>query len=233
MISFFIPIRKGSKRIKNKNIKKLENYKLGLTELKIKQLEKFKRIARRDKLFNQSFEYIISTDIPEVINFCEKIKWIKIHRRNFKNSGDYSLQKIINLVPSVCSGDYILWTHVTSPLFSSTLYIDFIKKYLKLSKKIQSQSAFSAEKIGKFVFCNKRKWVSHNQKLIKWPRTQDLDPLYVMNSAAIISKRKVYTRFKDRLCNNPTPILTPDKNGFDIDDLEDFKKVKKINKLPV
>ena len=233
MISFFIPIRKGSKRIKNKNIKKLENYKLGLTELKINQLKKFRTIVKKDKSLNHIFEYIISTDIKEVINFCEKIKWIKIHKRNIENSGDHSLQKIINLAPSICSGDYILWTHVTSPLFSSSQYKDFIKKYFKLSQKKKSQSAFSAEEIGKFVFCNKRKWISHNQKKIKWPRTQDLNPLYILNSAAIISNRKVYISLKDRLCENPIPIITPKKNGFDIDDLNDFKALKKINKLPL
>ena len=37
-ISIFIPIRKNSKRIKNKNIKPLPGLKFGLTELKIKQL---------------------------------------------------------------------------------------------------------------------------------------------------------------------------------------------------
>ena len=231
MISFFIPIRKGSKRIKNKNIKKLEKYKLGLTELKINQLTKFRRIASKIKGFNHNFEYIVSTDMPQVINLCKKIEWIKIHRRNSKNSGDHSLQKIINLAPKVCSGDYILWTHVTSPLFSSSLYIDFIKKFFARIKKNKSQSAFSAEKIGKFVFCSKRKWISHNQKIIKWPRTQDLNPLYIMNSAAIISHRKVYMRSKDRLCNNPIPIITLNKKGFDIDDLKDFKALKKIDKL--
>ena len=45
MISFFRPIQKKSKRIKNKNINKLENYKLGLTELKINQLKKFGRMV--------------------------------------------------------------------------------------------------------------------------------------------------------------------------------------------
>lgn len=32
-----------------------------------------------------------------------------------------------------------------------------------------------------------------------------------MNSAAIIGHRKVYATYKDRLCKNPIPIITPDK----------------------
>ena len=44
MISIFIPIRKNSKRIKNKNIKKIGKFKYGLTEIKINHLEKLKNI---------------------------------------------------------------------------------------------------------------------------------------------------------------------------------------------
>ena len=34
-ITIFVPIRKGSKRIKNKNIKPLPGLKFGITELKL------------------------------------------------------------------------------------------------------------------------------------------------------------------------------------------------------
>ena len=46
MISLFIPIRKNSKRIKNKNIKKIGNFKYGLTEIKINHLKKLKNIFK-------------------------------------------------------------------------------------------------------------------------------------------------------------------------------------------
>ena len=42
MISFFIPIRKNSKRLKNKNLKRIRNYKFGLTDIKLRHLIKFK-----------------------------------------------------------------------------------------------------------------------------------------------------------------------------------------------
>ena len=48
LISIFLPLRKGSKRVKNKNLKPLPNFKQGLTELKIKQLRKFKNIFLKD-----------------------------------------------------------------------------------------------------------------------------------------------------------------------------------------
>ena len=40
----FLPCRAGSQRVRNKNIRKFANYKLGLFELKIKDLIKVKSI---------------------------------------------------------------------------------------------------------------------------------------------------------------------------------------------
>ena len=70
MISMFIPIRKGSRRIINKNFKKLPHFKYGLTELKIKQLEKFKFISSK---LNQKFEFVISTDSEKILKFLKNI----------------------------------------------------------------------------------------------------------------------------------------------------------------
>ena len=50
MISFFIPIRKNSKRIKNKNYIRVNKYKYGLTEIKIKQFKKLKKILEKKKI---------------------------------------------------------------------------------------------------------------------------------------------------------------------------------------
>lgn len=220
MISIFLPIRKGSKRIKNKNIRKFGKFNLGLTEIKIKQIKKF--IDFYKKKIN--FELIVATDCPKVLKYCKKFKWVKIFKRNQKISGDHSLQKIIKLVPNICSGDLILWTHVTSPLFNSYCYVNFLNLFLK--KKNNKRSAFSADIIQKFLY--KKKWISHNYKKIKWPRTQDLEPIYAINSAAFISSRNIYLKNNDRLCKNPIPIVSKKNSGFDIDDIEDLDTLKKF-----
>ena len=57
MISFFIPIRKGSKRIINKNLKKLPKYNHGLTELKIIQLKNLRKTCNKGGQFKKSFHF--------------------------------------------------------------------------------------------------------------------------------------------------------------------------------
>ena len=79
MISIFLPIRKGSRRIINKNLKKLPHFSYGLTEIKIKQLEKFKFISSKLK---QKFEFVVSTDSEKILKILKKYSWIKLHRRH-------------------------------------------------------------------------------------------------------------------------------------------------------
>jgi len=221
MISIFVPIRAGSKRVKNKNIRKISNFQLGLTEIKIKQLLKLKKKLGKKK----DIEFVIATNCLKVLDYCKHYKWIKTFRRNNKNSGDHSLNKVIKLAPKICTRKFILWTHVTSPLFNSHCYFEFINFFFKNKT---SKSAFSADLIQKFLYQKDKKWISHNKKKNKWPRSQDLKPTFVANSAAFIANRKTYIHANDRLCDDPFPIISKGNTGFDVDNKDDFQSLKKM-----
>jgi CMP-N-acetylneuraminic acid synthetase len=225
-ISFFLPIRRNSKRIKNKNIKSLPGFKFGLTEIKIKQINKLRKIIKKNLKIDT--EYVISTDSKKVIQFTKKYRWLKVFWRKKKLATDDSLSLLIKHVPDICKKNYILWTHVTSPLFNEKDYLEFIKSFIKLKKNNFSESAFSADVMQKFIIDENNKWISHNYNRKKWPRTQDLKKIYIMNSAAFISSRKTYLTRNDRLCNKPLPIKSRLNAGYDIDDYEDFKNLKDV-----
>ena len=220
MISVFIPVRKGSKRVKNKNTRAIGRFKLGLLEIKLKQLEKLIKINNN----KYNLEFIVSTDSKIVEEYCKNFDWIKVHKRNKKISGDHSLQKLINIIPKICNGNFILWTHVTSPLFNSNDYMSFLNIFFK-KRKLKLVSAFSADQIKKFVYSPKQGWVSHNTNKIKWPRSQDLKNLYILNSAALIAGKKTFLKDKDRISKNSLPIISRKTSGFDIDSMDDFKKL--------
>ena len=229
MISFFIPIRKGSKRIINKNFRPLPGFKNGLTEIKIKQLLNLKKIIKKKKII-KNIEFVVSTNCEKTIKFVQNFKWIKIHLRSDKEAGDDSLNELIKIVPKICSKKYILWTHVTSPFFNHYDYLKFILEFLKNKKK----SAFSADLIKKFLYSTKRGWISHNAVKKKWPRTQDLEPIYIANSCAFIAHRNTYIKNNDRLCNNPLPVETRKKSNLDIDDYNDLLELKnKLKKIRI
>lgn len=226
MISFFIPIRKNSKRILNKNTKKIGKYNLGLTEIKIKQLQIFRKLIIKDKILkNYNFEFIISSDDKRIEKYAKQFKWIIFHPREKNLALDDSLDKLIQVVPKICKGNLIIWTHVTSPFFNEISYLNFIKNFLK-SKKFKS--AFTANIISTFLYnFNKKKWISHDKNKKKWPRTQDLDQVFSINSAGFISTKKIYEKFKDRLDNNPLPLSISIQESFDIDNIKEFNLFKK------
>ena len=224
-LSIFVPIRKNSKRIKNKNIKPLPGLKLGLTELKIKQLKKFK--IQYLKKYNKNLEIVISTDCLKILKYTNKFSWIKVFERKKSLATDDSLEKLIRHVPQICKNEYILWTHVTSPMFNEIDYMKFIENFCFQKKKNNiSKSAFSADIIQKFMLDEKRNWVSHNFRKKKWPKTQDVKRFFLVNSAAFIAKRETYERENDRLCRKPLAIKSRVGSGFDIDNIEDFNNLK-------
>ena len=67
MITVFLPCRKGSERIKNKNTRKFCNFNHGLLELKINQLLKSHHI---DKI-------LISTNDNEILNYLINLNIVK------------------------------------------------------------------------------------------------------------------------------------------------------------
>ena len=71
------------------------------------------------------------------------------------------MQDLIKEVPKICLGRYILWTHVTSPVFCSKDYMDFVNFFFNQKK---FKSAFSATIISTFFMDESLNWLSHNYK---------------------------------------------------------------------
>ncbi len=230
MISFFFPVRSGSKRVKNKNIRRVLNYKLGLLEIKINHLKKIRNLIlkNRNYKFLKDSEFVFSTNCKITKKYLKKFKWIKIFDRSERLSADDCLDELVLEVPKICKKKHILWSHVTSPLFNEKHYLDFIIFYLKNLKK--KRSCYTADYLQKFIFDNKGNVISHNPKKKKWPRTQDLKGLYVYNCAGILTDRNIYIKNRNRMCDKPLPFISSGISGFDIDSIEDFNMLKKYLK---
>ena len=99
------------------------------------------------------------------------------------------------------------------------------KKFLAKIKIYDS--AFSASTIDSFVVNEENKWLSHDRSKKKWPRTQDLKKMFMINNAIFGAKRNVYTKLNDRLGKKILPIVTPKLFDLDIDYLDDIKFLHK------
>ena len=159
MISIFIPIRKGSKRVKNKNIKKIGKFNLGLTEIKIKQIFKLKKLLGN----KHEIELVIATNCLKTLKYCKKFEWIKTYKRSENISGDHSLNKLIDIIPKFVR-EILYFGHMLQVHYLILIVIDdFIKSFFGKKTK---RSAFSADLIQKFLYQREKKWISHESSKI-------------------------------------------------------------------
>ena len=208
----FLPMRKDSQRVKNKNIKDFSGVEGGLTFIKISQLLKAKKI---DKI-------IVSTNDEEVKNIALSFRDKKIvinDRPNHLASSATSTDSLIKYVPNIIENGVVLWTHVTSPFVNEKIYDDMIECYFNNLYKFDS--LMSVTKIQKFIW-GKEKPISYDKAREKWPRTQKIKPIYEINSGAFMADVEVYKSLNDRVGEKPFFYELSDKQAFDIDWQDDF-----------
>jgi CMP-N-acetylneuraminic acid synthetase len=222
MITVFLPTRKGSERIKNKNTKKFAGIEGGLTKIKLNQLLKCKLI---DKI-------ILSTNDPEIIDIGRKTSnIIEIDERdNYLCRSETKTDELINYVPEIIKEGHVLWTHVTSPMFDAVEYDKAIKMYMKIIKGEIYDSLMTVNKIQNFLWDNQGP-INKSSKLEKWPRTQTIDPIFEVNSAMFLNSIENYKLYKNRIGTKPFLLETEKLKSYDIDWPEDFSFTEQIYKF--
>ena len=209
-VAFFLPTRKGSERVPNKNTRPFAGIEGGLLENKIKQL-----LAT-----NQLDEIILSTNDETCMHIAEKYtsdsRLRIIPRPEELCLSSTNLQDLIRYVPTITNADHILWGHVTTPLAGADIYDSAIDKYLS-ELNAGYDSLVSVKELRNFLLDKAGHLVN-----IPWPRTQDLAPLYEINHAIFLAKRDVYTQMANRIGKKPLLFLMDELHSKDIDWEEDF-----------
>jgi N-acylneuraminate cytidylyltransferase len=215
-IAFFLPTRKGSQRVKDKNTRPFLDIEGGLIENKLSQLIQTKRID----------EIILSTNDEKCIHIAEKFKKecnrLNVIERPTELCLDTTnLQDLIAYVPTITDASHILWGHVTTPIAGAIEYDRAIDLYLsKLAEGYDS--LISVVELKNFLL-NKNGKLINNTTLLPWPRTQDLEVLYEINHVMFLAKREIYEKQKNRIGKNPFLYVMDKIHSYDIDWEEDFE----------
>lgn len=213
-INVFLPCKKSSSRVQNKNKRKFANEKFGLIKIKLNQLLK-------SKLINQIY---LSTNDKKIIKLVHSLnsKKIIVHKRidASLSTGRTVTQKLVNHASEIMPDAHILWTHVTSPFVDEKVYDGAIREYKKMNKK-KFDSLMTVTKLKGFIW-DDSKSINYNYKKTKWPKTQEIKPLNKINSAIFLSSKKNYLKYKNRIGLKPILFDLPRHLGLDIDDIEDF-----------
>jgi CMP-N-acetylneuraminic acid synthetase len=205
-------MRKGSQRVKNKNIRDFSGIEGGLTYIKLSQLLEVKEINT----------IIVSTDDKKVMEIARSFNNSKIvidDRPSNLASSNTSTDDLIKYVPSVINKGVVLWTHVTSPFIDSRVYSQAIKCYF--NNLDNNDSLMSVTEIQKFIW-NEYGPITYDSNKEKWPRTQTLSPLYEINSGIFLADISTYQNQQNRIGKNPFFFKLDSKMALDIDWKDDF-----------
>jgi CMP-N-acetylneuraminic acid synthetase len=219
-VTCFLPCRAGSERVKNKNTRQFAGIEGGLLKIKLDQLI---RCSLIDTI-------VLSTDDQKVIDVSKPYgNRIRIDNRPSElASSDASTDDLIRYVSKIISGPHILWTHVTSPFTGEDIYTRAINDYFSFIKTDKFDSLMSVTPLRVHVWDRKGEPVNYKRAEIRWPRSQQVDPLFEVNSAIFINSRENYIRLEDRIGLNPYLFEMDQTESLDIDYEDDFLLAESI-----
>ena len=205
-LTVFLPCRRGSERLRDKNRRPFGCLHNGLIELKLAQLQQAQRVDR----------VIVSTDDPWV--YANADGNVHTHWRDpllcqNSTSTDDLIPHAVELIPS---GD-ILWTHCTSPFVTGAMYDAMIDAYYAAST---NDSLMAVHRVHGFYWQD-GKPLNYSGAADKWPRTQTLEPVFKVTSGAFIANADIY-RQGDRIGRCPQLFEVSEVAALDVDTMQDF-----------
>lgn len=214
-VAFFLPARKGSQRVKNKNTRPFAGIEGGLLANKLEQLLATERID----------EIVLSTNDEECLHigrkYAERSTRLRVVERPDELCLDTTnLQDLICYVPTITSAEHILWGHVTTPLADATSYDAAVEDYFA-SLDEGFDSLVGVTELKNFLLDAEGRLINNTTEL-PWPRTQDLAPLYEINHTVFLAPREIYIEQRNRLGRRPKLHVMDKISSMDIDWEEDF-----------
>lgn len=215
-----IPLRKGSKRIKNKNTISINNKMLFEYTL--------------DKIVIKNFFYkvFINSNDKNVKNWALKNK-VSFIDRSKKNEGDKSTTESVILETIVKKKDEIFFnknSHIillqcTSPLRNKNDLENCIKHYLN-GKFDSLFSGFISKNL--FWKKNKKGLTPINYNLFNRKREQEMNEQIIENGSIYIFNLLKFIKYKNRLFENIGVYLMSKINSMQVDEKEDLEILKKF-----
>ena len=217
-VSIYLPCRSGSERVENKNTRVFSDSDSLLTH-KLKSL----------LACNFVDEVCVSTNDQIVIDQAKSLKNARVRIFERPEALCLSTTKTDDLVydmQHICSGDVFVWTHVTSPFITETIYNDMFNQFQLLT---EHDSLMTVTKHQTF-FWDDTKPINYDRSLQKWPNTQTLKPIWEINSGAFFISRKNSEASRDRIGQKPFLYETTFPANLDIDWKNDFILAQEISK---
>lgn len=194
-----IPIKLNSERVKGKNVRRFSDGKPLMAFIQ--------EALVSSELVDEVYVYCSDEAICDYL--VEGVKFLK--RPIFLDGNDANCNDIIREFIKEVDADLYVVSHATAP-FTSTESIDRCIRAVADGRGYDS--AFTVERLQTFL------WSSEgpiNFDPSHFPRTQDLDPLYLETSGAFVFPKRIFEKYGRRVGVKPCLVEVKPEEGCDID----------------
>ena len=217
-ITAVIPIRSGSQRVKDKNLRPFAN--TNLMELKIKTLLQVPELT----------SIVVNTNSEEAIDIVNKSYsgGVKIHRREeYYASSKCSGSEFFRHLGEVTDTDIFIYCPCTSPFVKPKTISQCIKTFLE-SGDCDCVSTVSSVK--EFLWLD-GKPINYDPQHA--PNSQDLPDIVALNFGTTVVRRDDLIKNSNIIGKSPKFVITSDIEAIDIDTPLDFYIAEQIYRKTV
>ena len=203
-ITAVIPVREGSRRLKNKNVAPFAG-----TNLLLNKIEQLKKVPEVNKI-------VVTSDSDTMLEMARQAG-VDIHKRapEFCDEKTKTFGEVVRHVAENVDGDHILWATCTSPLVFPNVYRQAISEYIPaLENGYDSLVAF--ERIRRYLWDDNGPL---NYKLgLEHVPSQQLPDLYVVTDGILLAPREKMIEWSYFHGKHPYKFIVDKRTAVDIDD---------------
>ena len=208
-----VPVRTGSQRVKDKNIKPFAN-----SNLLTLKLQTLKNVANIDRI-------IVNSDSDDMLDIALKNRVSTHKREDYYASSECNNSEYFQHIAEVTDADYIMYAPVTAPLVSKETYFACIDKFM--NSDINNLVTVSDVKHHMWL---DGKPLNYNPK--NAPNSQDLPDVVSINYGICIISRDDMIENRNIVTENPYFYKLDEIESIDIDTEFDFMVAEHVyNKL--
>lgn len=214
-----IPARKGSKGLKNKNLRILDDKML--FEISIDHAMKA-----------GASQIIVTSDINEILNRKHFHKIVQTHTRPKELCGDSSKMAdvVLDVINNYITEELIVLLQPTSPLRRITDIKKSIRQYVDNKYELCMSACKVDSSVLKYGVLNNSTFIPINKSEYCFMNRQNLPNVVKPNGAIYVFSRSDFLENDGWPTNFIGSYLMPEEFSHDIDSLEDFIKIEKIIK---
>lgn len=205
-IKALIPVRSGSQRVLNKNMRPFAGS--SLLEIKIRQML---RIPELDGV-------VVNSNDDEMLELARSLGAEAVKRPE-EYAASHATNEMYRHVAETFTADVMVYANCTSPCISDATVSACIRRYFEIAEE-GYDSLNTANDVKEFLWEN-NKPINYDPE--HTPRSQDLPDIVMLNFALNIIRRERMVEIKHYIGKRPYIHKISREDAIDVDDMLDFE----------